>query len=164
MIHISIPEEFVDQIEKSALEEAAAVALQVGLAEAIHLSEHEKPNTKETDLSIVIDNDSKLQELNLQFRNVNTPTDVLAFPAFEKDPETEHTYLGDVIISFPQALSQAQSSNHSVEAELQLLTVHGILHLLGYEHENGDAKGSMWNTQELVLRRLGAKINWSPDE
>ena len=100
MIHISIPEEFVDQIEKSALEEAAAVALQVGLAEAIHLSEHEKPNTKETDLSIVIDNDSKLQELNLQFRNVNTPTDVLAFPAFEKDPETEHTYLGDVIISF----------------------------------------------------------------
>ena len=107
------------------------------------------------DLSVVITNDEELRSLNRQFRDVDAPTDVLSFPADFIDPENENTYLGDVIISFPRAADQAAARDHAVMAELQLLVVHGILHLLGHDHAECDEKTRMWTAQKEILGWLG---------
>ncbi len=83
-------------------------------------------------LSIVIDNNEKLRELNKQFRGIDAPTDVLSFPSGEIDPETGETYLGDIIISWEKV--QSQALQQTIECEMRLMVVHGILHLLGYDH------------------------------
>jgi probable rRNA maturation factor len=115
--------------------------------------------TGETGLSIVISDDAQLQELNRQFLSLDAPTDVLSFPADEVDPESGERYLGDVIISLPQAAAQAKAGGHSVQDELRLLVVHGVLHLLGYDHAEADEKDRMWTIQAQVLQQLGLSLN-----
>ncbi|MCQ3935529.1 MAG: rRNA maturation RNase YbeY [Chloroflexi bacterium] len=107
------------------------------------------------DLTIVLTDDRQLHELNLDYLDVDAPTDVLSFPASETDPETGTTYLGDIVLSVPRAMEQAQAAGHSVEAEAQLLVVHGVLHLLGYDHAAEEEKAVMWAEQAKVLERLG---------
>lgn len=107
------------------------------------------------DLTIVLTDDRQLHELNLDYLDVDAPTDVLSFPASETDPETGTTYLGDIVLSVPRAMEQAQAAGHSVEAEAQLLVVHGVLHLLGYDHAAEEEKAIMWAEQAKVLERLG---------
>lgn len=106
-------------------------------------------------VSIVISDNDDIQALNRQFRHIDAPTDVLAFPAEFSDPESGVPYLGDVIISYPRAQAQAAARGHAVDAELQLLTVHGILHLLGYDHAEPGQKLRMWATQADILDQLG---------
>ena len=106
-------------------------------------------------VSIVISDNDDIQALNRQFRHIDVPTDVLAFPAEFSDPESGVPYLGDVIISYPRAQAQATARGHAVDAELQLLTVHGILHLLGYDHAEPGQKLRMWATQADILDQLG---------
>jgi probable rRNA maturation factor len=91
----------------------------------------------------------------LEYLGVDAPTDVLSFPASESDPETGLPYLGDILISIPRAAQQAQAAGHSVEAEVQLLVVHGTLHLLGHDHAEAEEKTRMWNAQAEVMSRLG---------
>ena len=88
----------------------------------------------EASLTIVITGDEQLRALNEQFRGINAPTDVLSFPADFTDPEDNSLYLGDILISYPRAAAQAAEAGHSAGNELQLLVVHGVLHLLGYDH------------------------------
>lgn len=107
------------------------------------------------DMTIVLTDDRQLHELNLDYLGVDSPTDVLSFPAGEVDPETEAFYLGDIAISLPRAAGQAQAGGHPVEAEAQLLVVHGTLHLLGYDHSTDEEKVVMWAEQAKVLERLG---------
>jgi len=107
------------------------------------------------DLSIVLTNNTQLHQLNHDYLGVDAPTDVLSFPATETDPETGSPYLGDVLISVPYAKGQAQSAGHPLEAELQLLVVHGVLHLLGYDHARPEEKVRMWSAQAQVLEGLG---------
>ena len=95
-------------------------------------------------ITIALTDDSQLQKLNLEFLQINAPTDVLSFPAYERDPETNERYLGDIIVSYPRALLQAATGGHSVRDELFLLVVHGVLHLLGYDHSDEDEKRVMW--------------------
>ncbi len=83
------------------------------------------------------------------------PTDVLSFPASETDPETGTSYLGDILVSIPRAEAQAQAAGHPLEAEVQLLVVHGVLHLLGYDHANPEEKSRMWAAQAEVLEGIG---------
>ena len=116
----------------------------------------------DTDLSILVDNDSRIQQLNQEFIGIDAPTDVLAFPAGHLDPDTGRVYLGDVIISFPQAKNQADQAGHSLAAEINLLVVHGVLHLLGYDHDEPEGKVKMWSAQTQILTTLGVKIN-SPE-
>jgi len=78
-------------------------------------------------------NNKAIQELNLRFLKKDRPTDVLSFPLGKKGPDGRY-YLGDIIISVPEAHKQAKEHKHSLERELEILTVHGFLHLLGYEH------------------------------
>ena len=106
-------------------------------------------------MTIVLTDDRQLHELNLDYLGVDAPTDVLSFPAGEVDPETEELYLGDIAISIPRAAQQAQTGGHPVEAEAQLLVVHGTLHLLGYDHSTEEEKAVMWAEQARVLEKLG---------
>ena len=96
-----------------------------------------------------------MQELNRQYRDIDTPTDVLSFPADFTDPESEAPYLGDILISYPRAEKQAAAGGHSTLAELQLLVVHGVLHLLGFDHAQVQEKAEMWAAQSEILHRLG---------
>ena len=88
-------------------------------------------------LTILFSDDLHIQRLNREFRNKDKPTDVLSFPGGDPIPGMPEPgrYLGDIIISVPTASRQANESGHSLEAELQLLVIHGVLHLLGYDHE-----------------------------
>ena len=139
MIHIETEFPFAEDL----LERAAQAAL-----------EHESQSL-ESELSIILTNDARLHELNLNYLGVNAPTDVLSFPAAETDPETGARYIGDILISVPRAQAQAEAAGHPLEAEVQLLVVHGILHLLGYDHAEAEEKARMWRAQAEILDGLG---------
>jgi probable rRNA maturation factor len=109
----------------------------------------------DADLTLVLTGDSRIQALNRDFLGKGVSTDVLSFPADESDPQTGRRYLGDVLISLPRATEQAGERGHSVEAEVQLLVVHGVLHLLGHDHAEAGEKARMWAAQAEVLNRLG---------
>jgi probable rRNA maturation factor len=111
------------------------------------------------EVTLVITDDQGIQELNRDFSGNDTPTDVLAFSAREEvgafvvSPEMGG-YLGDVIVSYPRAASQAREQGHSVQHELYTLVVHGVLHLLGYDHASDEEKSLMWARQGAILRAL----------
>jgi probable rRNA maturation factor len=130
-------------LEEPLLEQAARAALE-------HQGE-----ASESELSILLTDDARLQALNQKYLGIDAPTDVLSFPASETDPETGAPYLGDILISVPRAQAQAEAAGHPVEAEVQLLVVHGVLHLLGHDHARADEKARMWKAQAEILERLG---------
>ncbi len=109
----------------------------------------------DADLTLVLTGDEQIQALNRDFLGADAPTDVLSFPADESDPETGRRYLGDVIVSLPRAAEQAAARGHGLDAEVQLLVVHGVLHLLGHDHAEADEKARMWAAQAKVLETLG---------
>ncbi|UCC64805.1 MAG: rRNA maturation RNase YbeY [Anaerolineae bacterium] len=113
-------------------------------------------------LTLVVTDDEEVRQLNRQFRHVDAPTDVLAFPAAAAAPFVEALeqplYLGDVIISHPRAVAQAAEAGHSVQIELALLAVHGTLHLLGHDHATPQEKAAMWAAQEAILGQLDFRI------
>lgn len=108
-------------------------------------------------LTLLLTDDTHMQRLNRDFRGIDKTTDVLSFPAGDPLPEARETipYLGDIAISLPVAKIQAQTIGHTLIAELQLLAIHGVLHLLGYDHAQPDGKARMWSTQEQILDFLG---------
>jgi probable rRNA maturation factor len=109
-------------------------------------------------LSVVITDDGAVRELNREFRDVDAPTDVLAFGTGEESDFVtapgEPAYLGDVIISYPRAVIQAEEYGHSINRELALLTAHGVLHLLGYDHVDEVERTEMWASQNEILESL----------
>jgi probable rRNA maturation factor len=153
MVNILVSDAFTQQVDTDKLELAALAALQ-----------HQN-TPPESELSIVIEDDQRLHDLNKEFLDIDAPTDVLSFPAGEGeiDPESGAAYLGDIIISFPRALEQAQSAGHPVLSELQLLVVHGVLHLLGLDHAEPDEKDQMWAAQDQILRALGVNLSRLPE-
>jgi probable rRNA maturation factor len=116
--------------------------------------EHETQSL-DSELSIILTDDAHLHELNLNYLGVDAPTDVLSFPASETDPETGARYIGDILISIPRAQTQADAAGHSLEAEVQLLVVHGVLHIIGHDHAEAEEKARMWKAQAEILERLG---------
>ncbi|MCB0102062.1 MAG: rRNA maturation RNase YbeY [Anaerolineales bacterium] len=148
MINIDNQMDFRDT---ALLERAALVTLETVSPQNPDL----EPDSATADMTIVLTDDRQLHELNVDYLGVDAPTDVLSFPAGEVDPETEVLYLGDIAISIPRAAQQAQTGGHSVEAEVQLLVIHGTLHLLGYDHGTDEEKAVMWAEQAKVLERLG---------
>lgn len=123
---------------------------------ALAVLEHE--GVAAGDLTIVLTDDNALRDLNLRYAGLDRSTDVLSFEDGSLDPETDRTYYGDVIISVPAALRQAKTANHSLQEELTLLTVHGMLHLLGYDHAQAPDKERMWMTQTAIFSALGLDI------
>ena len=106
-------------------------------------------------LTIVLTDNRRLRRLNRDYLEIDAPTDVLSFPASEPDPETGSRYLGDILISIPYARKGARQAGNSLEAEVQLLVVHGVLHLLGHDHAKPKEKAKMWKAQREVLESLG---------
>jgi probable rRNA maturation factor len=123
-----------------------------GAARAALIHQKESPDI---DLSIVLTDDAKLHQLNLDYLGVDAPTDVLSFPASETDPETGARYIGDILISIPYAAKSAEKAGHPLESEVQLLVVHGVLHLLGHDHAEPKEKARMWKAQAEILVSLG---------
>jgi probable rRNA maturation factor len=107
------------------------------------------------EISIVITGNEQIRQLNAQYLGIDVPTDVLSFPADEVDPESGNPYLGDILIAFPYAQAQALTAGHAIGNELQLLVVHGVLHLLGYDHGQEADRIRMWAAQSELLRKLG---------
>lgn len=105
------------------------------------------------DLSVIITGSKELKTLNKTYRNEDKPTDVLSFNNEYIDPETGNQYLGDIIIAYPVAKAQAKASGKSIESELELLTLHGLLHLLGYDHSDHEEEARMWQIQEEILQQ-----------
>lgn len=112
-------------------------------------------------LTLFLTGDERIQQLNQDYLGHDKPTDVLSFPAgppmpgMTDIPGMEETYLGDIIIALPYAARQAAAAGHDTAAELQLLAIHGTLHLLGYDHTGPDEKAAMWGAQTAVLTQLG---------
>jgi probable rRNA maturation factor len=111
------------------------------------------------EVSLVFTNSEAVKQLNRDYRGVDEPTDVLAFymlPQKEADsffalPPDGVTRLGEVIISYPQAVEQAKEQGHATEKELALLVIHGILHLLGYDHEEPEEEAEMKTREKELL-------------
>ena len=125
------------------------------LERAANTTMQQQARSLDVELSIILTDDARLHELNLNYLGIDAPTDVLSFPASETDPETGVRYIGDILISIPRAQSQAEAAGHSLEAEVQLLVVHGVLHLLGHDHAEAEEKARMWKAQAEILERLG---------
>jgi probable rRNA maturation factor len=115
---------------------------------------HQKESL-DVNLSVVLTDNRRLHKLNRDYLGVDAPTDVLSFPASESDPETGARYIGDILISVPYAAKGAKQAGNSLEAELQLLVVHGVLHLLGHDHAKPKDKSKMWKAQAQILESLG---------
>jgi probable rRNA maturation factor len=91
---------------------------------------------KDPQITLVFVDTKRIKQLNRKYLKRNSPTDVLSFPINEKTPDGKF-YLGDIVISVPQAFNQCFSQKHGLERELELLTIHGFLHLLGFDHSAG---------------------------
>ncbi len=109
-------------------------------------------------LSVVLVGEEQMHQFNLQFADIDAPTDVLAFSDGSIDPDSKTTCHGDVIICYPIAELQASRGGHSISAELSLLTIHGVLHLLGYDHDTQESQAAMWSGQSAILKDLGCEI------
>jgi probable rRNA maturation factor len=108
-------------------------------------------------LTVVLTNDATVRQLNRDYRHIDASTDVLSFPMGDAMPGMamlDTIYLGDIIISVPFANQQAVASGHPAIAELQLLAVHGTLHLLGHDHADVAEKEVMWTAQTAVMTTL----------
>ena len=150
MIYIEVKQDFSDA---ALLEHAARLTLDAG--RSVPLSVGFDFALASADMTIVLTDNAQLHELNREYLGVDAPTDVLSFPASESDPETGTPYLGDILISIPRAKQQAEAAGHSVEDEVQLLVVHGTLHLLGHDHAEAAEKDQMWKAQAEVMSALG---------
>ncbi len=115
-----------------------------------------------TEVSILLTGDAYIHELNKQYRGVDKPTDVLSFALDEgqamPDPGEERL-LGDVVISLEAAMRQGKEYGHGLERELAYLVVHGVLHLLGYDHLQEEDKAVMREKEEAAMNRLGLTID-----
>lgn len=107
------------------------------------------------ELSVLLVNDRRMRALNCDYRGKDRPTDVLSFAMGEGEPiQGEPSVLGDVVISLPTAWRQAAEKGHPLEREVTILLIHGILHLLGYDHE-GEEREAL--KMERLEKRLLAK-------
>lgn len=111
------------------------------------------------EVTVVITSDEAVAELNEQYRDTEGPTDVLSFPAQDPTPgfvvaPEMADYLGDIIIALPYTRRQAERVGKSLRDELRLLTIHGMLHLLGYDHAEPEEEAEMWAKQDAILARL----------
>lgn len=116
-------------------------------------------NSEESEVSVLLTDDPHMTQLNREYREIDAPTDVLAFAMREgEDNNVLNTnILGDVVISLETAERQAKEVAHSLEEEVTFLTVHGVLHLLGYDHKNQNEAGVMFEKQDIILQRLHLK-------
>ncbi len=117
----------------------------------------------DAEISVTFTDNSGIRKLNAQFRDIDRETDVLSFPLGENgeydiDPKNGACQLGDIVISVEKAKQQAEEYGHSFKREIAFLTVHSMLHLLGYDHVNSkEEEDDMFKRQREVLEEMGVK-------
>ncbi|HHV26260.1 MAG TPA: rRNA maturation RNase YbeY [Tissierellia bacterium] len=109
----------------------------------------------DTEISVSFVNNKEIQELNREYRNVDSSTDVLSFPMTDDFSLIHIPILGDIVISLEKALSQAEEYGHSFNREVAYLTAHSMFHLLGYDHMKEDEKQVMRKKEKQVMKSLG---------
>ncbi len=115
----------------------------------------------DAEVSVSFLNNEQIRQLNAEYRGKDAPTDVLSFPlgengVYDKNEETGAYTLGDIVISIPKAFEQAELYGHSLNREIGFLTVHSMLHLLGYDHEQGGLEAlRMREKEEEIMKSLG---------
>ncbi len=120
-------------------------------------------------VSVLLVEKEEIRRINNEYRKKDCVTDVLSFPMLEMkdgrlpadpgpaDMEDGRLFLGDIVVCVPKALEQAEAYGHKVEREMAFLTVHGLLHLLGYDHDRPEREATMVMKQEDILSRAGLK-------
>lgn len=154
-ITVEVNEEFADLVNIDVIQAAAEAVL-------------EAEDREECEASIYFMSDEEVQALNSEWRGVDAPTDVLSFPLGGTLDALQQTFnpatdlrallanqLGEIMIAYPYAERQAAHFGNSVAQELLLLTVHGMLHLLGWDHDNDADEAAMWQRQEEILADFG---------
>lgn len=139
------------------------------IREAVNLC-IEKSNFKlPCEAYITLTDNDNIRNINKQFRGIDSATDVLSFPMIEFtngepqilpgdiNPENERVFLGDIIISIDKACEQSQNYNHSFERELTFLVIHGMFHLLGFDHEKEEDEIIMIGKQNEILDQMNIK-------
>ena len=124
------------------------------------------------EINVLVTDDDDIRAINSASRNIDKATDVLSFPlgqdgVYDIDPETGCKMLGDVVISMERAVEQAELYGHPLQREVAFLTVHSMLHLLGYDHEQGGLEAvRMREKEEAVLIQLGLPrtVSYTVDE
>lgn len=107
------------------------------------------------ELSVLLTDDGGIHAINKQFRDVDRPTDVLSFPMGEQDPATGRYLLGDMVLNVEQAKKQGERFGHGADHEISYLTVHSVLHLLGYDHvDEGPMKKEMRAREKDIMAEL----------
>lgn len=131
--------------------------------EVLQFTAKEERITPQAEISVTFMSDEEIQEVNYEYRGIDAPTDVISF-ALEEELENEVSIiatadmpiiLGDIIISVDTAKRQAAEYNHSVKREIGFLVVHGLLHLLGYDHMNEADEVIMFSRQKELLHAFG---------
>ena len=146
-INILIDKEYKNKVKSTWLKN---VARQVQKAENV---------SEKSEMGLKITGDEEIHKLNLQYLDEDRPTDVLSFPmneqldaapVFVKVPDGK-LHLGDIVISYPTAFKQAEEHNHPVNREIAILLIHGILHLLGYDHDIPAREQKMHSREAAIL-------------
>ncbi len=108
---------------------------------------------RSAEVSVTVVDNEAIREMNREHREIDRATDVLSFPMFDEDfDDGEDAILGDIVLSLEKAVEQSEAYGHSLKREVAFLTVHSVLHLLGYDHEEGKAEESeMFEKQEAIL-------------
>jgi len=158
-VNVNVPRGLGRRVDKGLIQRVTCLALA--------RDQWERPAT----LDVHIVDDDEMQQINVSRRGVDEATDVLSFPLFDLEPgegirqdffvlpPDEQTHIGEVVISFPRVQAQAEESGHSTEREIAFLTVHGVLHLLGYDHETVPQRRRMRRREEEILTEVGLRRN-----
>jgi len=160
-INILIEEDFEGYLEVSWLQSVAEQALVTQDA------------SSKTELGLVITTQERVQQLNRSYLGKDEPTDVLAFSMLPEpsvagksedsspfiQPPDGVLHLGEVIVSYPQAVLQAEEHRHSVKREIAILVIHGVLHLLGYDHDKPELERQMKNKEKEILSCIEGELN-----
>ena len=138
---LEFPQEYIDNVVRAAKKVGELYGVENG------------------EVSITLTNNEYIHQLNKKYRGIDRPTDVLSFALNESDEpaiaDAAVNILGDLVISVERAEEQASDFGHSVRREMAFLTVHGMLHLLGYDHMEEDERAEMENEQRYVMEKLG---------
>jgi probable rRNA maturation factor len=149
-ISIQVDEPFIDNIDKALIKKAAEIALET------------KKEYDSFELGVVVTDDDNIHRINKEYRGIDEPTDVISFALLEGEddfvmPPDNTLHLGEVVISYPRAVEQAIEQKHSTERELAWLVIHGVLHLLGYDHETDADRLAMQTIENEILSKIDFK-------
>jgi probable rRNA maturation factor len=149
-ISIQVDEPFIDNIDKALIKKAAEIALET------------KKEYDSFELGVVVTDDDNIHRINKEYRGVDEPTDVISFALLEGEddfvmPPDGTLHLGEVVISYPRAVEQAIEQKHSTDRELAWLVIHGVLHLLGYDHETDADRLAMQTIENEILSKIDFK-------